>query len=923
MKPDRWREVDELFARALELPEGARGEFLGRACAGREELRGQVEGLLAADAAAATFLEGGAEREVTGPATAKVGPYRLIRRVREGGMGAVFEAVRDDDEYQRRVAVKLLRGGLGGAEAALRFRAERQILAQLEHPNIARLYDGGRTEEGSPYLVMEFIEGWPIDEYCARNRLTVEARLELFRAVCLAVQHAHQNLLVHRDIKPGNILVTADGVPKLLDFGIAKPLAPGPSPLDLQVTRTGLRPMTLAYASPEQVRGGPITTGTDVYGLGVLLYELLTGRPPFGAGDTGPAELERAILEREPRRPSEIVLAAGEPPETQPPLAPAELARRLRGDLDNIVLTALRKEPERRYSSVEQLAEDVRRHLRQLPVRARPDTLAYRTGKFVSRHRLGVTVAAALAAVVIGLLATVVLQARRVAHQSAVAEQRRAEAALERDKAERALAFLVDLFETADPGEGLGETVTARQILDSGAARLSRELAGQPVLRATLLDAIGRVYVGLGLYAEAQPLLEEALAARRRALGATHPEVAASLHNLALLHQHNGELAEAETLYRRALALRRGRLGGAHPDVAVTLARLGDVVRRLGRNDEAEPLLRQALAIHRRTLGPQHPEVAEDLAALAELEQNRGNYSAAERLQREGLAIRRRVHGDDHIAVAEALSRLSSPLSDQARYAEAADLLRQALAIQRRLLDPEHPDIAGTLNDLAFTVQRNGDHRGAEALYREALAHNRRRLAPDHPQLATNLNNIGSAVMFQGRLDEAEALQREALAIRRRAYGESHPEVAQSLSNVAEVLRRKRDFPAAERFQRQALAMLRATVGEDHLLVSHPLIGLGNILTDAGDLAGAEQALREGLELRRRHLAPGHWIIASAEGKLGACLLARGRYAEAEDLLARSHRTLAAQFGDDDSRVVEARARLDDVRQRRAAGAGR
>ncbi|HEV2843761.1 MAG TPA: serine/threonine-protein kinase, partial [Thermoanaerobaculia bacterium] len=429
--PERWRTVDRIFAQALELPPAERAVFLDAACAGDAGLRRDVERLLGADERNDTFMERPAGellgwRPLAGEDEegGRLGPYRLLRRIGGGGMGTVYLARRDDEQYQQEVAIKVLRAGLEATEAYHRFIAERQILARLQHPNIARLYDGGTTEDGRPFLVMELVDGLPVDQYCDQGQLNVDQRLGLFRRICSAVEHAHQNLLVHRDIKPGNILVTPDGEPKLLDFGIAKQLEPKVATDSGPLTRTGLRIMTPSYASPEQVKGEAVTTASDVYSLGVLLYELLTGRSPYPSAEVT-YEIERAICEQEPERPSVAVFRAGavSPEEiaSARKARPQALQRRLRGDLDNIVLMALRKEPGRRYGSVAKLSRDLERHQEDLPVAARADTLRYRARKFVVRNRAGVAAAVAVfllvSLLVVGFMARLIEQRHQVARE--------------------------------------------------------------------------------------------------------------------------------------------------------------------------------------------------------------------------------------------------------------------------------------------------------------------------------------------------------------------------------------------------------------------------------------------------------------------------------------------------------------------------
>ncbi|HEV7787052.1 MAG TPA: serine/threonine-protein kinase, partial [Thermoanaerobaculia bacterium] len=606
MNAVRWNEVDRVFAAVLERPPVERPEVLDAACSGDPELQREVEQLLAADERIGSFLELPAGELLglvpPGGDGGRVGPYRLLRRLGSGGMGTVYLARRDDEQYERLVAVKVLRWGLDTPEARLQFLAERQILARLEHPNIARLYDGGTTAEGQPYLVMELVDGLPVDRFCDLQRLTAERRLQLFRRICAAVQYAHQNLLVHRDLKPANILVTAEGEPKLLDFGIAKRLEK-----ENRDDGDCLRVMTLLYASPEQVQGSAITTASDVYSLGVLLYELLTGRLPYrlesGLGRTD-REIAAAIAGQEPEPPSRALSHPWPGPlaETMPEAIaaargtnPRALARRLRGDLDQIVLRALHKDPQSRYASAALLAEDLESHLAHRPVAARPNTPPYLAGKLVRRNRMAAAAAALVVLLGVGLLVSFAVQQRRVAR--------------ERDKARYTLSFLVDTFKQADP-YARGARLTKEEILDEGAGRVARELNGQPDIQAELMDSIGEVALGLGRYDQAQPLLERALALRRRTFGPESLPVAVSLEHLGLLKQQRSERAAAEALLRQALALDRRLLGDRDLAVAKVLNELGDVVAGQVRYAGAEKLHQEALAIARAKEGPVGPTVA-------------------------------------------------------------------------------------------------------------------------------------------------------------------------------------------------------------------------------------------------------------------------------------------------------------------------
>lgn len=909
---EHWREVDRVFAAALDHPPAERAAFLDAACAGDPALRREVEGLLAADERGATFLERPPrellelaldEREEQG----RLGPYRLLRRIGVGGMGTVYLARRDDDQYDRLVAVKVLRSGLIDTELRHRFLAERQILARLEHPNIARLYDGGSTEDGRPYLVMELVKGLPVDQYCDHHRLGVDQRLALFKRICAAVQYAHQNLLVHRDIKPANILVTPEGEPKLLDFGIAKQLEPAAAETDAR-TRTGLRVMTPSYASPEQVKGEAITTASDVYSLGVLLYELLVGCSPYRVEPGAPSyEIERAICEQQPERPSAALLRSSPPPPEEIAAArgtrPAALERRLAGDLDNILLMALRKEPARRYESVARFAGDLERHLQDLPVSARRDTLRYRSRKFVRRNRAAVAATAVVFLLVVGFVASLAAQGRQLAR--------------ERDKAQYALSFLIDTFKQADPTHTRGEHLTAREILDQGAGRISRELAGQPDTQAALMDAIGEVNLGLGRIDRAAPLLESALAIRRRTLGSESLAVAQSLEHVASVRFGRSEFKQGEQLLRQALALKRRLLGENDVEVAKTLNQLGQTLAEKGDFRQAEPLHRQALAIARRAEGAQGSTVADSLFFLAQRGDDRGDYAAAESLYRQGLAITRRLLGEQHPTYVEHETAYAILLINQGKYKEAEQVLRRTLPTQRKALGERHPSVAEMVNTLAAARQGQGDLQQAEALYRQALAGFRASYGESSVQVSNTLGNLGAALEMQGRYEEAIPAHEQALALRRRVYGEDNQMVAHSLLHLAQTRRKLGQLAVALPLARQSLAILQKTLGPDHPLVAYPSEVLGLILMDQQKTVEAEPYLRRGVDLLSKSVPPGHPQVALARVELASCLTRLGRLDEAEALLRTAGSVLTAQFGKDSPQARRVRDEMAEIARRR------
>jgi len=865
MTSERWQEIQDLFTKALAQPSNERRLFLDAACEGDAALREEVVSLLqAAESegpldALQSVIQSSFEAGPGLEAGAQIGPYRLLSKLGEGGMGAVYLAERDDPQLRQRVALKVVRPGLLTPEQHARFINERQILAHLNHASIARLLDGGVTADGQPYFVMEYIEGLPLDQYCDERRLSVEDRLLLFNEVCAAVYFAHQHLVVHRDLKPSNIMVTAAGEVKLLDFGIAKLLETDGVLSEELHTRTGHVVMTPSYASPEQVRGEAVTTASDVYALGVILYELLTGRRPYLVAGHTPAEIEQIVCEQEPRLLSAVVM------DTEGVVSPAavssvrgarpeSLQRRLLGDLDVIGLKALHKVPARRYNSPEGLAEDIRRHLAGFTIEARPDTLAYRLSKFVRRNRIGVGVGVLLLLSLVGGILGTAWQARRATDALGVAR-------LEAAKAEQVAGFLLDVFRVADPNEAQGDTITARTLLRQGRARAEEELSGQPEMQATMLDAIGQVYTNLGLYGTADSLLVQAVALRTAYFGATHLEVAKSLSHLADLRSEQGDYRAADSLYRAALAIRKAQLTAEAPDLATNLDELGQVLVTQGDYAAAEPLYQQALAIRKRALGAEHEAVATSLGHLATLAYFTDDLTAAERLFRETLAIREKRLDPDAPDLTSTLNNLAVVLNGQGKLAEAEAVYRDALERRTRRLGLNHPRTLNTRVNLALVLHDQGQLAEAEAIYREVLAQRREQLGNDHPSTATTLNNLARVLQDAGRDEEAVAMNREALAIRRKALGETHPYVAVSLHNLAGIFHAR------------------------------------------GEAAEAVPLYREALAIRLAVLPADHRDIALTQSQLGDCLTRLGRYEEAERLLLQAHEVLASKSEGSEARI--------------------
>ena len=901
----RWQQISQLFAGAIRRPPQERRAYLLEEAPEDPSLVLEVERLLAADAKVrALVAERGeaAEQSVTrelGSPPKTLGPYRILRLLGRGGMGAVYLAARADDEYERIVAVKVLRQDLASEASLARFAVERQTLARLEHPNIARLYETGVTEGGRPFLVMEFVDGLPVDRYCDHHRLNVTQRIELFQGICAAVSHAHSNLLVHRDLKPSNILVTKDGRPVLLDFGIAKPLKPDGPGGDHQ-TLTGMRPMTPGYASPEQIRGEPITIATDVYTLGVLLYELLCGRRPYRQTSGVRHELERLICEQDAQRPSDALTRPDSDFEaknrsydrsqaaSRRGSSPDGLRRELQGDLDAIVLKALRKEPERRYLSAERLSEDLQRHLEARPVLARPATLGYRLRRFVQRKRWAVAASAAIAVLITGSAVALSLQARRVAQ--------------ERDTAQQALSFLVDVFRASDPSRARGETLTAREVLDLAVPRIHRELADQPAIQATLLEAVAEVYISLGFFERATPLLEKGLETRQGLLGPNHPAVASILHNLALTALNRGELETSRRHFSRAVAIRRRALGGASELLAASLNGLGDTVRLQEDYEAAEDLHGEALAIYRRTAGERSLPVAETLRLMADLADDRGEDDASIELLEQALDIRRELGGEDSPETAESALRLALALNARGRLERAEPLLRWALAQQRKLLPDDNRDLLRSLNALGQLLANKNEFEEAVSLYRQAIEVHRRTPDRNRSQLATCLNNLGMVLFEMGSFAEAAPVHREALELRREIFGERNRHVAQSFYQLGNVSLGEKDFETAFEHFRNGLEIAREALGEDHPHIGYYLLGLGKVRLQTEDFPAAVELFQQSWKTLSASLGEAHRVVAGVENRLGSALLKVGRYAEAEPRLLHSRDILLEHWDEDDPR---------------------
>ena len=741
------------------------------------------------------------------PAGARIGPYRVLEEIGRGGMGTVYLAERADGAFEQRVALKRIRLGLGTELLRDRFLRERQILAGLEHPNIARLLDGGVDAGGRPYFALELVEGVPLTAYCDERRLPIPQRVDLFLQACRAVQHAHARLVVHRDLKPSNMLVAGDGTLKLLDFGIAKVLS-DEAPDATALTRAGVQPLTPEYAAPEQWRGEPVTAATDVYVLGVVLHELLTGRrpprPAGAGGDDGGA--------REPETPSATVTrplvvpgAPGTPPSELSPAAvaarrgttPDRLRRALAGDLEAIVLQALHAEPGERYLSVEALAEDLRRHRSGQPVRARPATLGYRAAKLLRRHRVGfAAAAAALVSLLVGLGASL--------WQARVAARERDRAAAAAAEAEEVADYLVDLFGHADPEHGEGGATTARELLDRGAARLEETLGDRPVVRARLQEAIARVYYHQRLLEPAASLLEKAIAAREREQGASHPDLLGPLLDLGAVRYRGYQYDLARATLERAMAIAESLPVEQRGEVGRGLTLLGNLY--LGERSwaAAEREYRRALARFERSDPAGEIERTPTLNNLGVALFEQGRLAEAEAVHAQVLALREREHGATHHTVAQSLVNLANVAVARRDAAAAAPLVERSLAIREAIYGRDHPAVAEALALRADVADLRGDPRAAEADLREALRICEATQGFGHPETAWTRLKLATRLLREGRLDEAAPVAETALVTLRAAEGADPLDRQRALAVVVELRLRRGDVDDALAAMRDA-----------------------------------------------------------------------------------------------------------------------
>ena len=943
MEPQRWAVIESLYERALELDPAERFTWLQKACNGDGSLLKEIESLLACADAHLSYsavrpqmgmlwdqiirdldldsdkskdiASGDSNVDFTAPdrgfaLPTAIGSFRIVRRLGEGGMGIVYEA--EQEHPRRTVALKVIKSGLNDPRLVRRFEQELLALGRLQHPGIAQIYEAGVAENGfgpQPYFAMEFIRGEPLLEYADAYQLNTRQRLDLIARVCDAVHHAHQRGIIHRDIKPGNILVDDTGQPKVLDFGIARA-----TDSDARIThQTDLGQIvgTLAYMSPEQVLADPLEldTRSDVYSLGVVLYQMLARRLPYNVSARLP-EAARTIQVQEPAPLSTISGA-------------------YRGDIETIVGKALEKDKTQRYASAAELAADIRRYLHDEPIMARPASTIYQLQKFARRHKALVL---GIMAVFVVLLAGIIVSIREAARANREAATSRAIS----DFLQKDLLAQASAANQARPDTKPDPDLKVRTALDRAAARISGRFDKQPEIEGAIRDTIGQTYMDLGLYPEARIQFERALDLQRRVLGPKNPETLKTLNRIGYSAFLQGKYPEAEALLRQTLEMQRRVLGTEHRDTLSSLDALADVYWRQSKYPEAEALYSEVLSVQRRLLGPEHPDTLESMHDIAIVYFERGKYEQAEALESQTLEIRRRVLGPEHpqtlasmdnlasvyyaqgkYAQAEALegltleirrrvlgpehpqtlmsmSNLASVYDSEGKYAAAETLHSQSLEITRRIFGPENSDTLMSMNNLANVYVAQGKFQRAETLYTETIQIQRRVLGPDHPDTLASTSDLAAAYAAQGKYEEAEALFSQDLEVGRRVLGPEHPDFLGTVSALGSMYQREGKYPQAETYSTQALAGRRHALGSEDPDTMSSAADLALAYESQGQFAEAGPLARESMEFYQKQ-QPDNWQRFRAESLLGASLAGQKNYAPAEPLLLEGYEGMGAR----------------------------
>jgi serine/threonine protein kinase len=923
MEIELWKKIETLYQAALAKPVEQRAWYLADACPDDPQLRREVQSLLDQDDD--SFLEGsplspatfhqqrlGTERlpytnspldqpiESSSKPAAMIGPYLLQEVIGRGGMGEVWLA-EQQEPVRRRVAIKLIKIGMDTREVVTRFQSERQALALMDHPAIAKVFDAGSTSEGRPYFVMEYVPGIPITDYCDEHKLTIRERLELFILVCEGVQHAHQKTIIHRDLKPSNILVAeVDGkpMPRIIDFGIAKATS-GKLTVETLHTRMGAVLGTIDYMSPEQAKseGEDIDTRTDVYSLGVVLYELLVGARPFEFRKVAFDEVLRCLREVDAPKPSTKFITrrlesetAAQNRSTDPPT----LLRQLRGDPDAIVLKALEKDRARRYSSATDFAGDIGKYLRHEPVTVHPPTVAYRARKYVQRHRVGVAFVGVLAVLLVAAAVAEAVQLRRITRARDQADTETAIAQAVNDFLQNDVLAQASTATQSGSKMKIDPDLKVRTALNRAAARIAGKFERQPEVEAAIRDTIGQAYTDLGLYPEARTQLERAFDLQRRALGAANPKTLKTMSRLGGIALAQGNYPTAEALLTQTLAIQRRVLGPENPERLATMNSLATTYEREGKYAQAEPLFSRTLELRRRVLGLDHRDTLASMNDLAVTYAEEGNYLKVEALFSQILDLSGRALGLEHPDTLRAMDNLANAYASEGKYQQAEAPYSQVTEIKRGVLGPEHPETLRSMGNLAVNYEAEGMYSQAEALQSQKLEISRRVLGREHPDTLLSMSNLADIYGDEGKYGQAEALLAQTSEIERRALGPEHPNTLDTLSEFAWMYQRMGKYALAETYAAQTLARRRRVLGSDNLDSMTSAADLVLAYVSQAKFIESEPLAREALEFNRKN-QPDNWQRFRAESLLGASLAGQKKYAEAEPLLLEGYQGMLAR----------------------------
>ena len=853
MDSTRWQRVQTLFHEAADMPASEQRVFLETHCGGDAGLLSEVLILLEEDARGGSLLDGDVAEVASqifndSPSGStpfkEFGPYRIKQALGEGGMGVVYLAEREDLGNQ--VAIKILRDAWVSPARRERFNAEQRTLAQLNHPSIARLYDADTSPDGTPFFVMEFVEGVPLTDFCKTQQCSIAERLRLFRAVCEAVLYAHQHAVIHRDLKPSNILVKSDGSIRLLDFGIAKHLENLGGLVDQTIT--GLRLMTPAYAAPEQIRGEQVGIQSDVYSLGVVLYELLAGQLPFNLTKCTPSQAEKVLTEQEAEKPSQVAGKAAAAAEANGRGVSA--SRAAWADLDVLCLTAMHKDPQRRYQSVEALIRDVNHYLDGEPLEARADTWRYTLGKFVRRHWRLVSAAAVVFALVVGLVIFYTVRLTRA----------RNAALMQAARTQRIQRFMLNLFQGGDPAAGPADDLRVVTLLDRGVQE-ARSLDAEPAVQAELYETLGGIYQKLGKLEQADSLMESALAKREALYGPDSTETAKGLLALGSLRDAEARYGDAERLIRQALEQDRRLLPANDPAVAKAMLALGGVLEDRGAYDQSIAILEQTVQLYSAP-GAESVELADSSYELANAHFYAGHYEKSEEINERALAMYKQIYGERHPRIAEILINLGAIQLDTGHYAAAEQYDRQALDIVQGWYGKDNPETATDLTILARSLVYQKRFDEASDLLQQSLAIKERTLGKVHPSVASTLNELGSVALQEGKYDAAEQYFTRMGDIYRTEYGEQHYLYATALSNLASVYTAQQQWSRAEKLYRQAIPIYVESQSPTHINTGIARIKLGRTLLRQHRYGDAEAETHAGYDILRTQMDPKvSWLV--------------------------------------------------------------